>query len=288
MPRFDEREALAAIECHSATLFEGVPTMYLRMLGCPDLGSFDLSSLRLCTVGGQTMSVSKMSEVEDRFGCRLLELWGMTELGGIGVTHPHNARSVLGSIGVPLPFLETKVIDIHDADRPIAAGEAGELLIRGPIMMDEYFGNNEATTQAIDADGWLHTGDLVERDQDGYLYVIDRVKEVILSGGYNVYPAEVERVVSEHLAVAMVAVAGMDDELKGQVPKAFVVLRQNAECSAGALVEHCRKRLAPYKVPRAIEFVTDLPKTSTGKILRRLLVGSTRAEGTVEIADTNA
>jgi long-chain acyl-CoA synthetase len=155
-------------------------------------------------------------------------------------------------------------------------------------MMDEYFGNNEATTQAIDADGWLHTGDLVERDQDGYLYVIDRVKEVILSGGYNVYPAEVERVVSEHLAVAMVAVAGMDDELKGQVPKAFVVLRQNAECSAGALVEHCRKRLAPYKVPRAIEFVTDLPKTSTGKILRRLLVGSTRAEGTVEIADTNA
>jgi len=274
LPRFDEREVLQAIQQHRATLFEGVPTMFMRMLNFSDLAQFDLSSLRVCTVGGQTMPISKMEEVERRFGCRLIELWGMTELGGLGTTHPHNGPRRLGSIGIPLPLTHTKVVAIDDAHRELPPGEVGELMIRGPLVMQGYFGNDAATHTTIEADGWMHTGDLVRSDADGYLYVVDRAKEVIISGGYNIYPAEVERIVAQHPAVAMVAVAAMHDELKGQVPKAFIVPKNGMTCSAQDIIEHCKPHLASYKVPRDIALLDDLPKTSTGKILRRMLATS--------------
>lgn len=273
-PRFEEGAVLEAIQRHRATMFEGVPTMFMKMLDHADFGHFDLSSLRLCTVGGQTMPVATMEEVERRFGCPLIELWGMTELGGLGTTHPHNGPRKLGSIGVPLPLTEAKVADVNDAGRPIPRGEVGELLIRGPLVMESYFGNPEATRETIESDGWLHTGDLVRQDEDGYYFVVDRKKEVIISGGYNVYPAEVERVIAQHPAVAMVAVAAAADKLKGQVPKAFVVLRSGVSCTSDSIIAHCRTQLASYKTPVAVEFLVDLPKTSTGKILRRALASA--------------
>jgi len=274
LPRFDEANVLQTIQNYRATVFEGVPTMFMRMLNLPSLDSYDLSSLRLCTVGGQTMPVTKMQEVERRFGCRLIELWGMTELGGLGTTHPYNGPRRLGSIGVALPLSEAKVVAMDDPDTELPRGEVGELMMRGPLVMQGYFNNEAATHSAIEPDGWMHTGDLVSRDDEGYFYVVDRAKEVIISGGYNIYPAELERIIAQHPAVAMVAVAAMPDALKGQVPKAFVVPKAGVSCDGSDIIEHCRAHLASYKVPRAVDFLNDLPKTSTGKILRRMLATS--------------
>jgi long-chain acyl-CoA synthetase len=274
LPRFDEMDILRAIATHRATLFEGVPTMFMRLLNCPEFDRFDLSSLRICTVGGQSMPVAKMEETERRFGCRLIELWGMTELGGLGATHPCNGARRLGSIGVPLPLTQIRVTALGSQGNEVPRGEVGELLVRGPLVMQGYFADENLTRAAIDPEGWLHTGDVVRQDPDGYIYLIDRMKEVIISGGYNVYPAEVERVIAAHPAVAMVAVAAMQDGLKGQVPKAFIVLRAGAHCTGQEIIDHCRPQLASYKIPRAVSFCEDLPKTSTGKILRRVLVES--------------
>jgi long-chain acyl-CoA synthetase len=271
LPRFDEIAVLQAIEKYRATVFEGVPTMYMKLMNHAAFSTSDLSSLRVCTVGGQTMPLVTMQAVEHRFGCRLLELWGMTELGGLGMTHPYNGPHKLGSIGVPLPMIEAKIVTVGDPKQEAARMETGELAIRGPIVMRGYFEDLEATQAALDEDGWLRTGDLVRQDQDGFYYVVDRLKEVIINGGYNVYPAEVEQVIAQIDAVAMVAVAAAKHELKGQVPKAFVVLKTGSTCSAEDIVTHCRRQLAPYKVPIAIQFVTDLPRNSTGKILRRAL-----------------
>jgi long-chain acyl-CoA synthetase len=274
LSRFDEREILQAIQQHRATMFEGVPTMFMRLLNFPDFAQFNLSSLRLCTVGGQTMPISKMEEVERRFGCRLIELWGMTELGGLGTTHPHNGPRRLGSIGIALPLTQAKVVAMDDANKEMPIGDVGELMVRGPLVMQGYFANDAATQATIRSDGWMHTGDLVRSDAEGYLYVVDRAKEVIISGGYNIYPAEVERIVAQHPAVAMVAVAAMHDELKGQVPKAFIVPKTGMTCCAQDIIDHCKPHLASYKLPRDIALLDDLPKTSTGKILRRMLATS--------------
>jgi long-chain acyl-CoA synthetase len=271
LERFVEADALMAIQTHHATMFEGVPTMFLYLLNYPDLEQYDLSSLTRCTVGGQTMPVAKMQEVEERFGCPLLEVWGMTEIAGAGTTHPYYGQRRLGSIGIALPSVECRIADLADPSRTLEASEVGELLVRGPILMQGYFGNAEATHETIEPDGWLHSGDVAYQDADGYINIVDRKKEMILTAGYNVYPAEVERVISQHPAVAMVAVGSQKDELKGEVAKAYVVLRHNAQTDEAGILALCREHLAAYKVPKAVQFVDDLPRTSTGKIMRRKL-----------------
>jgi long-chain acyl-CoA synthetase len=267
---FREAEILDSIERHRATMFEGVPTMYYYLLNHPELARRDLASLDRCTVGGQTMPVAKMAEVEARLRCPLIELWGMTELAGLGTTHPCYGPIKLGSIGIALPHVEAR-IDPVEAGAAAAPGTVGELMIRGPIVMQGYYNNDKATRETIEPDGWLHTGDLAYADDDGAIFIVDRKKDLIISAGNNIYPAELERVISAHPAVAMVAVAGRPDPLKGETPKAYVVLRQGARAEAEEIIAHCRKTLAPYKIPRAVAFVDDLPKTSTGKILRRQL-----------------
>jgi long-chain acyl-CoA synthetase len=271
LPRFSELDALQAIQKYRATMFEGVPTMYMYLLSYPDLHKFDLSSLTRCTVGGQTMSVDKMVEVEKRFGCPLLELWGMTELAGLGSTHPYYGKNKLGSIGVPLPYTEAKIVDAEDAAKTLKAGEIGELMFRGPIVMEEYWGNEEATRDTIEEDGWLHTGDVCYMDEDGYIFVVDRKKDMIITAGYNIYPAELERVILKLDKVAICAVGKEPDELKGELAKAFVVLKPGARATEDEILSFCRQHLANYKVPRGVYFVDDVPKTSTGKIMRRKL-----------------
>jgi long-chain acyl-CoA synthetase len=271
LERFAEAAALEAIQRHRATMFEGVPTMYMYLLNHPGLREHDISSLTRCTVGGQTMPVAKMQEVEDRFGCKLLELWGMTEIAGLGTTHAFYSPGPLGSIGLPLPQVECRIADIDDVSRSVPCGEVGELVVRGPIVMSGYYGNPSATADTIDASGWLRTGDLARMDADGYVFVVDRKKDMIITAGYNVYPAEIERVLAGHPAIAMVAVGSRSDELKGEVAKAYVVLKHGSTVDEQTLLSFCRQHLAAYKVPRAVQFVPDLPKTSTGKILRRRL-----------------
>ena len=268
---FDADRVLQSIVTHRATMLEGVPTMYMYLLNHTSLGDYDLSSLTRCTVGGQTMPEAKMRAVEAAFGCPLIELWGMTELGGLGTTHSAYGPRRLGSIGAALPHLEVRVLATDGSRKVLPAGEVGELQVRGPVVMQEYLGRPDATAETIDADGWLHTGDLVRQDAEGYFYVVDRLKDMVITGGFNIYPAELERVIAEHPDVAMVAVGSIPDESKGDLAKAYVVPRQGAQLDLQALEQHCRQRLAAYKVPRAFQIVSDLPKTSTGKILRRML-----------------
>jgi long-chain acyl-CoA synthetase len=262
--RFDAGQALADIGAERITLFEGVPTMYYQMLMHPDLAVADLTSLTRCTVGGQTMPVAKLEAVAERFGCPILELWGMTEVGGPATSHSPWWPARLGSIGLPFPSMEVRVA----AQEP---NGAGELMVRGPLVMRGYWNDPVATAETLDSEGWLATGDVARIDEDGYLFIVDRKKDMILTAGYNVYPAELEQAIASHSSVAMVAVVGRPDEEKGEVAQAFIVLQQGAEPDEAAIIAHCRERLAAYKIPRAVHFVEDLPRTSTGKIMRRAL-----------------
>ena len=271
LERFDPAVTLAEIQRHHATVFDGVPTMYAMMLADPALPGADLSSLRVCTVGGQTMPAAKMQEWESRSGVPLLEIWGMTELAGAGTSNCSYLPNVHGSIGFALPGVEARVAAIDDARVTVPDGEPGELMIRGPLVMLGYYGNEPATKAAIEPDGWLHTGDIATRDDEGHFFVVDRRKDLILTGGFNVYPAEIERVVAAHPAVAMVAVGSVPDDTLGELARAYVVLRPGVTATQTEIIEHCRPHLAAYKLPRSVRFVPDLPKTSTGKVMRREL-----------------
>ena len=270
-PNFEEQTILSSIQEHKATLFEGVPTMFMFLLNHPEFDHYDLSSLRCCTVGGQTMPKPKMEEVEERFGCPLIELWGMTELGGLGSTFAANGPVKHGSIGVALPYTEARIASTEDVSKTLLAGEVGELMIKGGIVMQGYFGNEQATRDTIEPDGWMHTGDVASIDEDGCIFIVDRKKDMILTAGYNVYPAEIERVVAGHPDVALVAVGSIPDEEKGELAKAYIVPKVGVSPNADSVMTYCREHLAAYKVPRAVQFVDDLPKTSTGKVMRREL-----------------
>lgn len=268
--RFDAGAALKAIEQERITLFEGVPTMYYQLLAHPALEGADLSSLTRCTVGGQTMPVSKLDAVAERFGCPILELWGMTEVGGPATSHSPWWPPRHGSIGLPFPGTELRIA-AADCSQDAPTGEPGELMVRGSLVTSGYWRNKAATSSAIDADGWLATGDVAYRDDEGYYFIVDRKKDMILTAGYNVYPAELEQVIARFEGVSMVAVVGMADEEKGEVAHAFVVPEPGTVPDEASLIAYCREHLAAYKIPRAVHFVDDLPKTSTGKILRRAL-----------------
>ena len=271
MERFDPAVALVEIQRHRVTVLDGVPTMYAMMLADPSLPGADLSSLRMCAVGGQTMPVAKMAEWEQRSGAPLLELWGMTELGGAGTSNCSYMPNVHGSIGFALPGLEARVAALGDASVTVPDGEPGELVVRGPLVMLGYYGNEQATRAAIEPDGWMHTGDIASRDDEGHYFIVDRRKDLIITGGFNVYPAEIERVVAAHPAVAMVAVGSVPDDTLGELARAYVVLRPGAAATEEEIIEYCRPHLAAYKRPRSVRFVPDLPKTSTGKVMRREL-----------------
>ncbi|NDZ18950.1 acyl-CoA synthase [Variovorax sp. WS11] len=268
---FDAGRVLQGIARHQCTLFEGVPTMYMYLLDYPALREHDVSSLTRCTVGGQTMPEAQMRAAEDALGCPLIELWGMTELGGLGTTHTLYGPRKLGSIGIALPHLEARIFSLEGVLRALPPGEVGELQIRGPVTMREYLGRPEATAETLMDGGWLRTGDLARIDDEGFIFVVDRLKDMIITGGFNIYPAELERVIAEHADVAMVAVTAIPDAIKGELAKAYIVPKQGRTPDVADIEHHCRERLAAYKVPRAWQVVADLPKTSSGKVLRRLL-----------------
>jgi long-chain acyl-CoA synthetase len=271
VPRFDAKEVMAAIAEHRATLMDGVPTAYYYLLAHPDFDDADLSSLTRCWVGGQTLPEAKAIEFTQRTGCPIHEVWGMTELAGAASANPVVGPNKPGTIGIAYPGNSMRVVDIDDPDVLLGPGERGELMFRGPLVMDGYLGNEDATRASIEPNGWLHSGDIATMDEDGYFTIVDRKTDMILTAGYNVYPAELERVLCMHPAVSLAAVSGVPDELKGELAKAYVVLKPDSAASADELVAHCRRHLAAYKVPRAVQFVDDVPITASGKIMRRLL-----------------
>ena len=271
IPRFNEVAFLTAIQRHRATIMDGVPTVYYYLLAHPEFEKFDLSSLTRCWVGGQTLPSAKSMEFTARTGCPVYEIWGMTELAGATSANPVYGPNKLGTIGLPFPGNAFRIVDVNDATLEMPRGERGELMFRGPLVMQGYYNNPEGTAETIRPDGWLHTGDIATMDEDGYATIVDRKKDMINTGGFKVYPAEIERVLCMHPAVALAAVGSVPDEVKGELAKAYVILKVGVVVSRGDLVSHCREHLAAYKVPRAVQFVAAVPTTSSGKIMRRLL-----------------
>ncbi|PBC35079.1 fatty-acid--CoA ligase [Rhodococcus sp. ACS1] len=271
MDRFDAANALHLIETEHATLFEGVPAMYSMILSDPAIDTTDLSSLRISTVGGQTFSTEVIARWQARTGVPLIELWGMTEIAGLGTTHSLYAPQVPGSIGVALPGIDVKIGPLEGSVDDVPIGEPGELMIRGPLVMLGYYGRPDATAEVLGTDGWLRTGDVAYIDDTGHFFVVDRLKDMIVTAGYNVYPAEIERVVGAHPGVAMVAVGRRADPVKGEIAIAYVVPAPGVDLDVSDVLTYCGDRLAAYKRPRDVILVDSLPTTSSGKLMRRKL-----------------
>ena len=256
-----------------ATLFPGVPAMYIGIINHPNVAQYDLTSVRACISGAAPLPM----EVQETFGRitggRLVEGYGLTETSPITHANPVFGLRKPGSIGIPLPDVEAKIVDL-ETGAALAPGsdEAGELVVRGPMVMQGYWNRPEDTAGCLDADGWLHTGDIAKVDDDGYFYIVDRKKDMIIASGYKILPREVEEVLYAHPAVQEVAVAGVPDTYRGETVKAYIVLKAGAHATEEEIVAHCRASLAPYKVPKLIEFRAELPKTAIGKVLRRILV----------------
>jgi long-chain acyl-CoA synthetase len=269
LPRFDPAKALEVIQRDRVTVFEGVPTMYLALLNHPGRGEMDARSLRLCVSGGAALPVEVLRGFEDAFGCVILEGYGLSETSPVAsFNHPDRVRKP-GSIGTPIDGVELRLVG--PAGDEVPAGEVGEIAIRGHNLMRGYWGNEDATREAI-PDGWFRSGDLARQDEDGYFFIVDRKKDLIIRGGYNVYPREVEEVLYEHPAVAEVAVVGVPHPTHGEEVGAAVVLKPGADSTPAELQAFCRERLAAYKYPRHVWLEAALPKTATGKLLRREVV----------------
>jgi long-chain acyl-CoA synthetase len=266
VPRFDPVKALEVIARDGVTVFQGVPTMYHAMLHAPGHEDADTSTLRLCISGGSAMPVEVMRAFEREFDCIILEGYGLSETSPVAsFNHPDRERKP-GSIGTPIEGVEMKAVD--DDDHEVATGEVGEIVIRGHNVMKGYWQRAEATEEVMRG-GWFHTGDMATVDDDGYFFIVDRKKEMIIRGGYNVYPREIEEVLYEHPAVSEAAVVGVPDDALGEEVGAAIVLRSGQQADADEIRAFVKERVAAYKYPRQIWFADELPKGPTGKILKR-------------------
>ena len=269
LPRFDPAQALGIIAGHQATIFAGVPTMYGALLAVPDRDNYDVSALRVCLSGGAALPVEVLRTFDETFGCQVLEGYGLSETSPVAsFNHPDRARKP-GSIGTPVDGVEIRVLDEQGTE--VATGDVGEIVIRGHNVMRGYWQRPAATAAAI-TDGWFHTGDLGRVDDEGYIFIVDRKKDMILRGGYNVYPREIEEVLYEHPDVAEAAVVGLPDPLLGEEVGAAVTLKDGATVTVDELRAHVKAQVAAYKYPRHLWFVEALPKGPTGKILKRDIV----------------
>ena len=269
-PRFVPRGVVAAIPRHRVTIICAVPAMYRAIVSVSDAAGTDYSSLRYCVAGGAALGHSIAGDFERVFGIPLLEGYGLTETSPvIALNHPDGM--VRGSVGRPLSWAEVKIAD--DDGQEVPAGEEGELLVRGDCVMQGYHNNPEADAEAFTADGWFRTGDIARIDENGYIFITGRKKELIISGGENISPAEIEDVIAGHPAVADAGVVAIPDKARGEAPKAFVVLHPETECTERDIIDHCRRCLPRIKCPKAVEFIDEMPRNPTGKIMRRLLPG---------------
>jgi long-chain acyl-CoA synthetase len=266
VPKFDPGEALATMQRDGVTHFYGVPTMYGALLHHPERKSFDTSALRICITGGASMPVEVLHGFEEAFGAIVLEGYGLSETSPVASSnHPDRERKP-GSIGTPLEGVEMKVVDENDEE--VAQGEVGEIVIRGHNIMKGYWQRPEATAEAMRG-GWFHSGDMARTDEDGYFYIVDRKKDLIIRGGYNVYPREVEEVLYEHPKIREAAVVGVPHDEWGEEIGAAVVLHEGEQLAAEEVSAYVKERIAAYKYPRLVWFLDELPKGPTGKILKR-------------------
>jgi long-chain acyl-CoA synthetase len=271
LPRFTPAAVLAAIQRDRATIFEGVPTMFVDLLSCPDLDRYDLSSLRVAISGGASIPAPVLDAFEQRLGVVILEGYGMTETASTTTFNPSAAERRAYSVGKPVWGTQTQVWSSDGQPLPPGPEHVGEIVTRGLHVMQGYLNRPEATAEAFTGD-WLHTGDLGYFDQDGFLFIVSRMKELIIRGGFNVYPSEIENVLHAHPAVAEAAVVGVPDERLGEEVMAVVIVRGAMELREHELITWCRERLAAYKCPRIVQFRSELPKNTLGKVLKDELV----------------
>jgi len=267
LPRFDAAKALGILADERVTIFAGVPTMFSALLHVPDRSDYDVSALRLCISGGAAMPVEVLRQFEDQFDCIVLEGYGLSETSPVAsFNHPDRERKP-GSIGTPIRGVEMRVVDAAGAEVP--QGEVGEIAIRGHNIMKGYLNKPDATAEAVSADGWFRTGDIGRVDADGYYYIVDRKKDLIIRGGYNIYPREIEEVLYEHPEVAEAAVVGMPHPELGEEVGAAVALKPGATVTPDELRSYVKSQVAAYKYPRRVWIVDALPKGPTGKILKK-------------------
>ena len=266
VPKFDPGEALATMQRDGVTHFYGVPTMFGALLHHPERERFDTSALRNCITGGASMPVEVLRGFEEAFGAKVLEGYGLSETSPVACSNHPDMERKPGSIGTPIEGVEMRLVD--ENDQPVAQGEVGEIVIRGHNIMKGYWQRPEATAEAMRG-GWFHSGDMARIDEEGYFFIVDRKKDLIIRGGYNVYPREVEEVLYEHPKIREAAVLGVPHDEWGEEIGAAVVLHEGEQLSSEEVSAYVKDRIAAYKYPRVVWFLDDLPKGPTGKILKR-------------------
>lgn len=270
LPRFVLADVLKTIDKEKPTLFPGVPTMYVAINNAPDLKQHDLSSITVCVSGAAPLPVEVQQTFERNSGGKLVEGYGLSETSPVTHANPVNGVRKPGSIGVPMPDTEYKIVDLETGKKELPVGEAGELCIKGPQVMEGYLNMPEENANCM-RDGWFYTGDIAKADEDGYCYIVDRKKDMVIAGGYNIYPRDIEEVLYTHPKVLEAAVAGIRDPYRGETLKAYIVTKQGETLTEEEVIEYCKANLAAYKVPKLVEFRSELPKTMVGKVLRRIL-----------------
>ncbi|MBX6352532.1 MAG: long-chain fatty acid--CoA ligase [Thermoflavifilum sp.] len=267
-PKFDPVEVFRAIERHRVRFFSAVPAMLHAMVTHPQADQFDLSSLERVGSGSAPLPLTLVEAFKQKFGADVYDGYGLSEAAPIVASYRKDMEYRPGSVGKPIPSVEVRIVD--DEDRELPPGEVGELIVRGENVTPGYFQNEEETRRALRG-GWLHTGDLAKLDEDGYLYIVGRKKDLIIRGGFNIYPRDIEELLTEHPAVAEAAVIGVPDERMGEEVVAYVVRRPGAEVTEQELITFCQDRLAKYKTPRRVLFLDDLPRNGVGKVLKTVL-----------------
>jgi len=270
IPRFELEAVMQAIDKYQPTLFPGVPTMYIGVINYPDIAKINVRSIRYCISGSAPLPVEVAQKFEELTGGCLVEGFGLSETSPVTHCNPMIGVRKPGSIGLPLPDTLCKIVDLETGEKILPPGETGELCITGPQAMKGYWNMPEETAKTL-KNGWVYTGDIARMDEDGYFYIVDRKKDMIIAGGFNIYPRDVEEVLFEHPKVMEAVVAGVPDPYRGETVKAFVVLKAGVEASQEEMISYCKSKLAAYKVPKEVEFRSELPKTAVGKVLRRFL-----------------
>lgn len=270
LPRFDIVEVLNTIKNEQPTLFPGVPTMYVAIINYPNAEDFGIDSIKICNSGSAPMPVELLHQFERKTGAKILEGYGLSESSPTTHCNPAFAERKAGTVGIGLPSTEYKIVDLATGTKEVPHGEVGELIVKGPQIMKGYWNMPEETANTL-RDGWLFTGDIAMVDEEGYLSIVDRKKDMIIASGYNVYPREVEEVIYEHPSVQEAVVIGVPDTYRGETVKAVIVLKSDMNATEEDIIHFCQNNMASYKVPRIIEFRDHLPKTNIGKILRRAL-----------------
>jgi long-chain acyl-CoA synthetase len=263
---------LKSINKHGPTLYPGVPALYVSLINHPDISQYDISSIKACISGAAPLPVEVQQKFQELTGGRLVEGYGLSEATPVTHANPIYGENRIGTIGLPFPSTEAKIVDTETGTQDLPPGEVGELAVRGPQVMKGYWQMPTETTNVL-RDGWLYTGDISRMDEDGYFQIVDRKKDMILgTSGYNVYPREIEEVLYQHPKVKACAAVGVPVAEKGERVKAFIVLKESETATEEEMIEFCNQNLAPYKVPKFIEFRDDLPMTMVGKVLRRVLL----------------